>query len=638
MEQYDTLRGIDINYNETKNCEDDPEWSYESNEGIIKCSDLSPTDSRCNFFNDFGETGFEKCPVSCGNCFNLDTGLGNVTNTGYSGTPSRLYDNESGEVNDFTEYQGSGNAIDVQDLFYRYTYAINEKMDELTKRISDIEIGGMLSADDPDNLLNNVTCDQLVNETDENNCQTIIEDVERINGMTNREVREWLEGLDDNVKSIRIRDVCRLSCDVSVNEPMPLPPSRPIPANESGVLPDPTDPTDPRNAGTPSSGTHTHDTLTGDMIKLKVGEVEERPITHIVKNEYIWVLDNTDIDSSNLRLKIGLIDSASNDIVHPNGIWLDSSPSNIKDIFESDEGHEIQKDKNHYIFISLSNTDKEKINEENTILIHLILTDYGSNPDIIQEFKNHKEIRIKPGYIISTDPNTKYVLSGGTDSYSITNVPIKFHKNVNNNGVVLSIADGYFKSTVDFSINYEYISKQNTPLNSLYTREKKMTDDSLFDTSTKLIIFWILFGLSVLVGLVIYFLDSRFDSSILDLVIPNNYRFLIFTLHIGLCIFSGVYTYTEINSEGEIDDSYIYLGVLLLIILNICYMLFNPGTTAHFDVFENMEDIAEMNKKIIVGLYYILTSITFIYTLPRYLLNDIKSIGKESSIYLDEIK
>ena len=30
-------------------------------------------------------------------------------------------------------------------------------MDELTKRISDIEIGGMLSADYPDHLLNNVS-------------------------------------------------------------------------------------------------------------------------------------------------------------------------------------------------------------------------------------------------------------------------------------------------------------------------------------------------------------------------------------------------------------------------------------------------------------------------------------------------
>ena len=98
----------------------------------------------------------------------------------------------------------------------------------------------------------------------------------------------------------------------------------------------------------------------------------------------------------------------------------------------------------------------------------------------------------------------------------------------------------------------------------MYTR-KKNDDDSLFDTITKTITFLILFVLSVLVGLVIYFLDSGFESSILNLVIPNNYRFLIFTLHIGLCIFSGVYTYTENKFKGGIDlDSRYLFGCITI--------------------------------------------------------------------------
>lgn len=128
-----SLTGLNIQYSRST-CEDDEDWisSLDSN---VRCSKLSPTDERCHHIDRNGNTGYSSCPKSCGNCF--EDSLSSESNTQNDTLPMPLYSDETAEINDYDPYmsQNSGNMGDLQDLVYRFTYEINDKIDELSSRI-----------------------------------------------------------------------------------------------------------------------------------------------------------------------------------------------------------------------------------------------------------------------------------------------------------------------------------------------------------------------------------------------------------------------------------------------------------------------------------------------------------------------
>lgn len=154
-----SLTGLNIQYSRST-CEDDEDWisSLDSN---VRCSKLSPTDERCHHIDRNGNTGYSSCPKSCGNCF--EDSLSSESNTQNNALPMPLYSDETAEINDYDPYmsQNSGDIGDLQDLVYRFTYEINDKIDELSSRIDNTgdEVEIIRTADPSMGICRRVVCE-----------------------------------------------------------------------------------------------------------------------------------------------------------------------------------------------------------------------------------------------------------------------------------------------------------------------------------------------------------------------------------------------------------------------------------------------------------------------------------------------
>tara|TARA_Y100000389_G_scaffold45016_1_gene39767 strand:+ start:19705 stop:22254 length:2550 start_codon:yes stop_codon:yes gene_type:complete len=130
------LTGLSIQYNR-RTCEDSSDWKSVL-DSSVSCNSLSPTDEKCHHIDVNGETGFQSCPKACGNCFedSPDTSDDRM-NIRVNQQPMGLYSGENAETNEFEE-MGSQlrNRGDLEDLFYQFTYEVNNKLNELSERIS----------------------------------------------------------------------------------------------------------------------------------------------------------------------------------------------------------------------------------------------------------------------------------------------------------------------------------------------------------------------------------------------------------------------------------------------------------------------------------------------------------------------
>lgn len=156
-----SLTGLNIQYSR-RSCQDDPEW-VSSLDSSVRCSNLSPTDEKCHHIDTNGDTGYSSCPKACGNCF--EDSLNTESESQYNTQPSALYSDETAEINDYDPYmsQNSDNMGDLQDLVYRFTYEINDKIDELSDRINntgdDVEI--IRSGEPSTGICRRIVCENI---------------------------------------------------------------------------------------------------------------------------------------------------------------------------------------------------------------------------------------------------------------------------------------------------------------------------------------------------------------------------------------------------------------------------------------------------------------------------------------------
>jgi len=131
------LTGLTVQY-DRRICEDDDNW-VSTLDSSVGCSSLSPTDERCHHYDVNGDTGYESCPTSCGNCFE-DSDSPSDDSNGIGSQPIGLYEGENGETNEFDPLGSSSRGRgDLEDLVYKFTYEINDKINELSDKIDDFK-------------------------------------------------------------------------------------------------------------------------------------------------------------------------------------------------------------------------------------------------------------------------------------------------------------------------------------------------------------------------------------------------------------------------------------------------------------------------------------------------------------------
>lgn len=131
------LTGLTVQY-DRRICEDDDNW-VSTLDSSVGCSSLSPTDERCHHYDVNGDTGYESCPKSCGNCFE-DSDSPSDDSNGIGSQPIGLYEGENGETNEFDPLGSSSRGRgDLEDLVYKFTYEINDKINELSDKIDDFK-------------------------------------------------------------------------------------------------------------------------------------------------------------------------------------------------------------------------------------------------------------------------------------------------------------------------------------------------------------------------------------------------------------------------------------------------------------------------------------------------------------------
>ena len=132
------LTGLTIQYDRRK-CEDDDNW-VSTLDNSVNCSSLSPTDERCHHYNVNGDTGYESCPKACGNCFEDEPRESEDSDENMESQPMGLYSDENGETNEFDPLGSSSRGRgDLEDLVYKFTYEINDKINELSEKIDGVK-------------------------------------------------------------------------------------------------------------------------------------------------------------------------------------------------------------------------------------------------------------------------------------------------------------------------------------------------------------------------------------------------------------------------------------------------------------------------------------------------------------------
>lgn len=132
------LSGLNIQY-ERRRCEDDDNW-VSTLDNSVRCSNLSPTDEKCHHYDVNGDTGYESCPKSCGNCFEDAPNASEDSGDSMESQPMGLYSGETGETNEFDSLGSSSRGRgDLEDLVYKFTYEINDKINELSEKIDGVK-------------------------------------------------------------------------------------------------------------------------------------------------------------------------------------------------------------------------------------------------------------------------------------------------------------------------------------------------------------------------------------------------------------------------------------------------------------------------------------------------------------------
>jgi hypothetical protein len=132
------LTGLTVQY-DRRTCEDDYNW-VSTMDNSLRCSSLSPTDERCHQYDVNGNSGYDSCPKSCGNCFEDTPSASEDTDDAMESQPMGLYSGESGETNEFDPLGSSSRGRgDLEDLVYKFTYEINDKINDLSEKIDGVK-------------------------------------------------------------------------------------------------------------------------------------------------------------------------------------------------------------------------------------------------------------------------------------------------------------------------------------------------------------------------------------------------------------------------------------------------------------------------------------------------------------------
>lgn len=130
------LTGLNIQY-DRRTCEDDGNW-VSTLDNSVRCSNLSPTDEKCHHYDVNGNSGYESCPKACGNCFEETPSASEDSGDSMESQPMGLYSGETGETNEFDPLGSSSRGRgDLEDLVYKFTYEINDKINDLSEKIDD---------------------------------------------------------------------------------------------------------------------------------------------------------------------------------------------------------------------------------------------------------------------------------------------------------------------------------------------------------------------------------------------------------------------------------------------------------------------------------------------------------------------
>lgn len=130
------LTGLNIQY-DRRTCEDDGNW-VSTLDNSVRCSNLSPTDEKCHHYDVNGNSGYDSCPKACGNCFEDTPSASEDSGDSMESQPMGLYSGETGETNEFDPLGSSSRGRgDLEDLVYKFTYEINDKINDLSEKIDD---------------------------------------------------------------------------------------------------------------------------------------------------------------------------------------------------------------------------------------------------------------------------------------------------------------------------------------------------------------------------------------------------------------------------------------------------------------------------------------------------------------------
>ena len=130
------LTGLNIQY-DRRTCEDDGNW-VSTLDNSVSCSTLSPTDEKCHHYDVNGNSGYDSCPKACGNCFEEAPSSSEDSGDSMESQPMGLYSGETGETNEFDPLGSSSRGRgDLEDLVYKFTYEINDKINDLSEKIDD---------------------------------------------------------------------------------------------------------------------------------------------------------------------------------------------------------------------------------------------------------------------------------------------------------------------------------------------------------------------------------------------------------------------------------------------------------------------------------------------------------------------
>ena len=130
------LTGLNIQY-DRRTCEDDGNW-VSTLDNSVRCSTLSPTDEKCHHYDVNGNSGYDSCPKACGNCFEEGPSASEDSGDSMESQPMGLYSGETGETNEFDPLGSSSRGRgDLEDLVYKFTYEINDKINDLSEKIDD---------------------------------------------------------------------------------------------------------------------------------------------------------------------------------------------------------------------------------------------------------------------------------------------------------------------------------------------------------------------------------------------------------------------------------------------------------------------------------------------------------------------